>query len=136
MNFNRAGDVRLFEPSTGKMKECAERTWKDVDGRFCEQDGSLVCLFKSRGCLQLFLDGVTSMVDEVLTTALDTNDRERRFRVFRSGKAIYDKTYSRRPDTDGNPFWPSDAEDEDLFLWIHNIVCSTERQRILLTPAR
>ena len=101
VNFNRVGDVRLFEPSTGKMKECAERTGKDVDGRFCEQDGSLVCLFKSRGRLQLFLDGITSRVEEVLTTTLDTNDRERRFRVFRSGEAIYDKTYSRRPGTVG-----------------------------------
>jgi hypothetical protein len=133
VNFNRAGDVRLFDPSTGTMQKAVKRTWQEADGRFCEQDGSLVCLFRSRGRIHLFIDGATSIVDDALTTCLEMNGRERCFQAFRDKTLIFEKTYPRKPDTDGNPFWPSDAEDEDVFLWVHNIVGSGERQRILLT---
>ncbi len=135
VNFNLAGDVRLFDPSTGTIQKAVERTWENADGRFCEQDGSLVCLFKSRGRIHLFIDGATSTVDDELTTSLDTNDREHCFQAFRDKKPIFKKTYPRKLDTDGNPFWPSDAEDEDVFLWVHNIVGSRERQRILSAAA-
>ena len=42
----------------------------------------------------------------------------------------YDKTYPRKQDTDGNLIWPSDAEDDDILFWVHNIVGSGERQQI------
>ncbi|MEZ5941950.1 MAG: hypothetical protein R3C18_11200 [Planctomycetaceae bacterium] len=93
----------------------------------------MACLFKSGGEIHLFLDGINAVVDDALTTTVDTNGDERRFQVFWKKKCLYEKTYPRKPDTDGNPFWPSDAEDQDVFLWIHNIVCSHERQQILLS---
>ena len=131
-NHQRAGDVRLFEPSTGMLTESNEHSWQDADGLFCKQDGSLICLFRSRGELHLYLDGANTTVDSDLTTNIDTHAQERRFRAFRGAELIYDKTYPRKPDTDGNPFWPSDAEDQDILLWVHNIVGSRERQQILL----
>ena len=65
LNFNLADDVRLCDPLTGTTRGFVGRTWKDADGRFCEQDGSFICLFKSHGRIHLFLDGVTSLVDDV-----------------------------------------------------------------------
>jgi hypothetical protein len=132
VNFQRARDVRLFDHSTGALSVSDAHYWKEADGRFSEQDGNIICLFQDSGRLQLYLDGVNSTIDGELTTSLDANARERRFRAFRGDKLIFEKTYTRKPDSDGNPFWPSDAEDEDAFLWVHNIVSSPERQKILL----
>jgi hypothetical protein len=136
VNFQHARDVRFFDPSTGMLEKQNECSWKDADGRFSQQDGSLVCLFQSRGILHLYLDGTTITVDSDLITGMDEQAHERRFRAFRGARVIYDKTYPRRPNTDANPFWPSDAEDEDIFLWIHNIVGSPERQLVLLESSR
>lgn len=136
VNFQRAGDVRFFDPSTGTLEESNERSWQDADGRFFEQDGSLICLFQSRGKIHLYLDGITATIDGELTTKMETNAQHRRFRAFRGAELICDKTYPRKPETDGNPFWPSDAEDEDILVWVHNIVSSPERQQVLLEKAR
>lgn len=133
VNFTRAGDVRFFDPSTGTLETTDEHSWKDADGRFLHQDGSLICLFQCRGKLHLFLDGINATVDCELTTKMGMRGRERYFTVWRGNELIYDKTYPRKPDTDGNPFWPSDEEDEDILLWVHNIASSRERQQMLLT---
>lgn len=135
VNHRRAGDVRLFAPLAGKLENSNIHTWKDADGQFSDEDGSLVCMYRHQGKLHLFFDGVTSAVDADLTTSVDTHRRSRRFRAFRSSELIYEKTYPRKPETDGNPFWPSEPEDEDFLLWVHNIVCSPKRQQILLTKA-
>lgn len=136
VNFQLAGDVRFFDPSIGMLEKSNQHSWKDADGRFSEQDGSLICLFQYRGRLHLYLDGTSTTIDGGLTTSVDTHAQERRFRAFRGAELIYDKTYPRKPDTDGDPFWPSDAEDEDVFLWVHNIIGSHERQQILLEKSR
>ena len=132
VNFQRARDIRLFDQLNGALSESDAHSAKESDGRFSEQDGSIICLFKDNGRLHLYLDGVNTTIDGELTTSIDAYAQERRFRAFRGAKLIFDKTYTRKPDTDGNPFWPSDAEDEDVFLWVHNIIASPERQQILL----
>ena len=136
VNFQRAGDVRFFDPSTGTLEESKQFSWKDTDGQFFEQDGSLICLFKSRGEIHLYLGGVNTTIDRELTTRMEADAQSRRFRVYRGSELIFEKMYPRKPDTDGNPFWPSDAEDEDILLWVHLIVGSPERQQVLLESSR
>ena len=136
VNFQLAGDVRYFDPSTGALEESDQHTWKDAHGCFFEQDGSLICLFQSHGRIHLFLGGVRATIDRELTTRVEADAQWRRFRAYRGSELIIDKMYARKPDTDGNPFWPSDAEDEDILLWVHHIVGSPERQQILLANSR
>ena len=136
VNFLRAGDVRLFDPSTGTLEESCQHTWMEAQGRFLEQDGSLICLFRSHGRIHLFLGGVNATIGPELTTIVETDAQTRRFRAYRGSELIFDKMYPRKPDTDGNPLWPSDAEDEDILLWLHHVVCSPERQQILLANSR
>ncbi len=132
VNFQRAGDVRFFDPSTGTLFESYQHTWKEAQGQFSQQDGSLFCLFRSYGRIHLFLGGINATIDPELTTKVETDVQSRWFRAYRGSELIFDKMYPRKPDTDGNPFWPSDAEDEDILLWVHHVVCSPERQQVLL----
>lgn len=136
VNFQRAGDVRVFDPSIGTLEESKRHSWKDTDGQFLEQDGSLICLFQSHGKIHLYLGGVNATIDRELMTEMETDAQLRRFRAYRGTELIFDKMYPRKPDTDGNPFWPSDAEDQDILLWVHHIVNSPERQQILLESRR
>ena len=136
VNFQSVQDVRFFDPSTGTLEESNQHSWKDADGRFFEQDGSLICLFRSRDRIYLYLGGVNATVDSELTTTMETGRESRRFRAYLGSEVLFDKVYPRKPDTDGNPFWPSDAEDEDILLWVHHIASSPERQQILLANSR
>jgi hypothetical protein len=88
-------------------------------------------LFRLYGQAHLYLDGVRALLDNHVATIMEATGLERHIRVLHDDELIYEKTYPRKPETDGNPFWPSDAEDEDFLLWVHNIVSSPERQSIL-----
>jgi hypothetical protein len=135
-NFERAGDVRSFDPTTGILEKTKGHSWMDADGRFSDQDGSLLCLFEFCGIIALFLDGVRTTLDDGLTTDVFDCGQDRCFRAYRGSELIYLKNYPPKPDSDGNPFWPSEPEDEDFLLWVHNIARSPERQQILLARPR
>ncbi len=131
-DFQVVRDVRLFDDCTGTLSKTDAYSWKEANGCFSKQDGSIVCYFRHNGRLHLYFDGVKTTIDPELTTTLDTVDQENHFQAFRGDELIFEKKYPRKPDTDGNPFWPSDPEDQDIFLFVHNIVGSPERQQQIL----
>ena len=135
--FLMQGKVRLpaslcFVFAAHTFEAASGCTWQDFDGQLGEQDGSIFSLFRYQGELQLILDHIHVRINGDPTTSMETTEQERCFRVFQGSELLYEKRYTRKPESAGNPFWPSEAEDEDILLWIHSIVSSKLRQSIML----
>ncbi len=135
-NFFVAQDVRIFNPAEGTLQPSEEHTWEDSDGRFAYQDEGLFCLYCDDGKVWLHIDGTSAVVDDDLKTTICFDDGDATFRLIIGGATVVEKTYPQKPESDWNPFWTSSPEDEDILLWIHNIVESRERQLILLSSSK
>lgn len=127
-NFFKIAEIKSFDRVSGQLKPVVRLNREDIAGWFAHQDHSLFALYKADDELQLFLDGTHVTLNKHLRTQLDDDGSYRHFQAFFVNALIFEKRYPAKPNSDGNPFWPSDPEDEDAVLMIHNVANSKERQ--------
>ena len=135
-NFWVHRDVRFFNNTTGALEPASGYTREETHGTFGYQDESLYCLYCVNDKIIVYLDGLSIEFSSVLKTVMHKENSTNHFQAYEGTGLIYEKAYPEKPETDGNPFWPSQPEDEDILLWIHNILNSSERQDVLLSVSR
>lgn len=55
----------------------------------------------------------------------------REFILSLQSNTLFQKEYYAEKDYDINPFWPTEEEDVDVFLWFYNVLTNTERVEII-----
>ena len=134
----RTDDVQWLDPVSRNMKSASSESWKSACGRFLNQDNKFYCYFVTNGELHLILNDQPVPVDQRTTSRIYDLGAKWDFQVYRNNEIVYGVKYPKKPLTDANPFWPSDAEDEDILLFIHNIISSKEKQMVIIdnNPAK
>jgi len=94
--------------------------------------------FVFEGSLYVFIDNSVlelssvTISNEIIEKKSLLSNQKRILRVCKGKQQLICTEYKRKKKFDNNPFWPTDEEDADFYLWISNVLNDPERVQVLL----